>query len=273
MDWPDFKTFSIDDQGALVRVTFDHPPINLISLEMTFELKALCAALRKSAAKVVLFKSADAEFFLAHFDLHPIKAWPVGEAVTTPSLFAEIVDGFRALPVISIAQVDGIARGGGSEFLLALDMVFASPRSRFNQLEAAIGIIPGGGGTARLPARIGRNRALEVIASARDFTAEEAAAYGWINRTVPEGELEAFVEGLAARMARFPKDTLAAAKRVVDTALQSTGQALIDENVENTALIEAGIPQPLIEAALAHGAQTREGELDIEAMIGALHTG
>ncbi len=92
------------------------------------------------------------------------------------------------MPVISIAQVDGIARGGGSEFLLALDMVFASPRARFNQLEAAIGIIPGGGGTARLPHRMGRNRALEVITSARDFSAGEASAYGWINRVLPAEE-------------------------------------------------------------------------------------
>lgn len=270
MDWPDLKTMTLHPEGAVLTVVFDHPPLNLISLEMTFELKALAKALRASDTKVALFKSADPDFFLAHFDLHPIKAWPVGEPVTTPSLFAQIVDLFRALPVISIAQVDGIARGGGSEFLLALDMVFASPRARFNQLEAAIGIIPGGGGTARLPHRMGRNRALEVITSARDFSAGEASAYGWINRVLPAEELTPFVESLAQRIAGFPKETLAAAKRVVETALTDPGQALIDENGENTALIEADIPQRLIDIAFENGAQTREGELDIEAMINAL---
>ena len=130
-----------------------------------------------------------------------------------------------------------ITQTGDCWSVKALDMVFASDRSRFNQLEVAIGIIPGGGATARLPQRIGRNRALEVIASARDFTAQEADNYGWINRAMPQAQLADYVNDLAARIADFPAATLAQAKRVTDQAMLSTEAALVGENQANTRTI------------------------------------
>src|SRR3954447_15176658 len=180
---------SVATEGGVAIVTIDHPPINLLDVEMMTDLARLEAAVRADAAvRVVVFRSADPEVFVAHADLELIRRLP-REAQPTPTelgFFHALLERWRTLPQVTIAEIDGIARGGGSELALSLDLRFASERSVLAQPEVALGIIPGGGGTQRLGRFAGRARALEIVLGCDDFDAATAARYGWINRSLPE---------------------------------------------------------------------------------------
>ena len=169
---------------------------------------------------------------------------------------------------MTIAQIEGRARGGGSEFVLALDLRFAAiGRALLSQPEVSLGIIPGGGGTQRLPRLIGRGRALEVVLGCADFTAELAERYGYVNRALPDDELGPFVDALARRIASYPPHAVRLAKESVDAASGTLHDGLLDESMYfNRSLTDPGLDDR-IDAALAAGAQTREGELDLAELL------
>ncbi len=151
-------------------------------------------------------ESADPEFFIAHADVKLILALPADSPPPTgPSPFHQMVDRFRTMPKATIAKLEGICRGGGSELALSMDMRFAAlGRAVLGQPEVAVGILPGGSGTQRLPRLVGRARALEIALGAADFPADRAERYGWVNRALPPDELGPFVADLARRIASFP---------------------------------------------------------------------
>ncbi|PWI19406.1 enoyl-CoA hydratase [Streptomyces sp. Act143] len=194
------------------RVTFDNPPINLVSYDVFAALADLVDRMEADEdLKVVVFDSADPDFFLAHFDLVPPK-----EPYTGPS-WLETAARMARSRVITIASVRGRARGVGSEFTLACDMRFASKeKAVLGQPEVGAGITPGGGATERLPLLVGRGRALEIIAAADDFDAETAERYGWINRALPDAELDAYVDRVATRIASFDRRPLAEVKSLIN---------------------------------------------------------
>jgi enoyl-CoA hydratase/carnithine racemase len=173
---------------------------------------------------------------------------------------------FRNMPKVTIAKVEGRARGGGSEIALAMDMCFAAAgKAIFGQPEVAIGLVPGGGSTQRLPRLMGRGRALEVLLGCNDFPAELAERYGYINRALPAGELTPFVEKLAHRIASFPAHAIAHAKAAVDTgALGSIAEGLLVEAHESDLSVASEVTQARVREALKVGAETYEGELELE---------
>lgn len=197
------------------RVTFNHPPINLVDLETLQDLQALTAELEASQElKVVVLDSADPDFFLAHWDISSAVR-PGGSGTPVPS-WTDISLRLAHVPVISIALIRGRARGMGSEIALACDMRFASiERAILGQPEVGAGLVPGGGAMERLPLLAGRARALEIVLGAEDFDAMSAERYGWINRAIPDAQLDAFVTNLAQRLASFDKPALAEAKRLL----------------------------------------------------------
>lgn len=194
------------------RVTFDSPPINLVTYEVFAALGDLVDRMEADEdLKVVVFDSADPDFFLAHFDMVPPK-----EPYTGPG-WLEITTRMARSRVISIASIRGRARGVGSEFTLACDMRFASKENAvLGQPEVGAGVTPGGGATERLPLLVGRGRALEIIAAADDFDAETAERYGWINRALPDAELDAYVDRVATRIASFDHRPLAEVKALIN---------------------------------------------------------
>jgi enoyl-CoA hydratase/carnithine racemase len=200
--------------------TFSHPPINLIDPDTIGELQELVAALETDAdIKVVVFRSADPDFFLAHWDVlvdkTKVAAMPPGPTGMHP--WADVLVRLSRAPVASIAEIRGRARGAGSEFVLACDMRFASrERGILGQFEVGLGTVPGGNPMARLAGLMGRGRGLEVILGADDFTADLAERYGYINRALPDAEIEAFVDGFARRLASFEKHALAGAKALMN---------------------------------------------------------
>ena len=172
---------------------------------------------------------------------------------------------------MTIAKLAGLARGGGSELAMALDMRFAAVgRSGLAQFETLTGIIPGGGGTQYLPRLVGCPRALEAILGGGLFDAELAERYGWINRALPAGELDGFVDALARRIAALPSGVVAAAKSAVDGAVGPLPEGLSEENELLGRVFQEPVAGERTRAALEAGAQTREGERDLEGLLNGI---
>jgi enoyl-CoA hydratase/carnithine racemase len=169
------------------------------------------------------------------------------------------------MPKVTIAKIGGRTRGGGSEIALAMDMCFAVGKAIFGHPEVAVGLVPGGGATQRLPRLIGRGRALEVLLGCNDLSAELAERYGYINRALPAEELTPFVEKLARRIASFPAHAIAHAKAAVDTgAFSSIAEGLLVEAHESDLSVASEVTQGRVTEALQMGAETYEGELEMD---------
>jgi enoyl-CoA hydratase/carnithine racemase len=208
---------------AYWRVTIDNPPINVMGPVMVLQFQELINALEADEhVRVVVFDSAVEDYFLNHSDflakLEDLTAMPAGPTGLPP--WPDFLARLTRLPVASIALIRGRATGNGSEITLACDMSFASrEKAILSQWEVGVGMVAGGGPMARLPHLIGRNRALEVLLSSDDIRGEQAEAYGYVNRALPDADLDAFVEALATRIAGFDKWAIANTKRLVNTSL------------------------------------------------------
>ena len=266
-----YQTFNVVIDARIAWVTFSHPPVNLLDIEMIREIDKLTQELAADASlHVVVFQSADPDFFIAHADVELIRQMPtnITERPTELNIYVAALERLRTLPIATIGKIAGIARGGGSEFLLSLDMRFAAiGPTVLSQPEVAIGILPSGSGSARLPPLIGRSRALEVALGCEDFSAELAERYGLINRALPADELDAFVERLAKRIASFPKTAIQSAKQSIDAALVDPLDALLEESHQFNLLRGTSEAQARMASFLSLGAQTREKELDLESVI------
>ena len=194
------------------RVTLDNSPINAIDDSMYDEVFDLVEEIEADPAlKVVTFESANPDFFIAHYST----AEPRSRFGTAP--WIDAATRLAQSDVLSIAVVRGRARGAGSEFALACDVRFASrERAIFGQPEVGTGLIPGGGALARLPLLVGRSRAIEIVLGADDFDAATAERYGWINRAIPEAELDGFVDNFVRRILSFDKQSLSACKATIN---------------------------------------------------------
>ena len=265
MAYDDYQRIRIEVSDGICRATIDNPPINLLNADLITELGRFAAEVAADdEVRVVIVDSADPAFFVAHADITLIQRLPTDDTTLHDELspFDAVVDLFRTMPKATIAVIEGIARGGGSELALAFDMRFAAlGKARLAQPEVAIGIIPGGGGTQRLPRLVGRARALEVILGCEDIDAATADAWGYVNRALPPDELRAFVATLAARIASFPPDVIAAAKRAVDTAAgdPTIGLRIEDQLFRETLAGPAAAER--MQAFLHNGGQTREEEI------------
>ena len=205
------------------RVTIDNPPINVMGPGMVGQFQDVIADLEADKhVRVVVFDSAVDDYFLNHSDflsrLEDLTAMPAGPTGLPP--WPDFLVRLTRAPVASIALIRGRATGNGSDLTLACDMSFASrEKAIISQWEVGAGMVAGGGPVARLPRLMGRNRALEILLSSEDLRAEQAEAYGYVNRSLPDADLDAFVEGLATRIAGFDKWAIANTKRLVNTSL------------------------------------------------------
>lgn len=265
MSYRDYQCLRVDLDSGVATVTIDHPPINLFDLQLISEMDRLGRELESDdTVRVVVFLSADTEFFIAHADVDLIQQLPADAPArgTELGMFHAMVDRFRTMPKATIGVIEGRARGGGSEFLLSLDMRFAAiGRAVLGQPEVALGIIPGGSGTQRLPRLMGRGRALEVILGCADFDAELAERYGYVNRALPADEIRPFVDALARRIASFPAGAVALAKEAVAAAEPSPIDGLLDEeHCFNRSLTDPEA-RTRMKAFMDMGGQTREVEI------------
>jgi enoyl-CoA hydratase/carnithine racemase len=269
-----YELLNVERDRGVAFVTIDHPPINLLDTALVGELAHLQGDVASDdTTRVVVFRSADPEFFIAHADLAMISNLPRDADAAASALagFHGFLERWRTLDKITIAQLEGRARGGGSEFALSLDLRFAAiGRAVLGQPEVALGIIPGGGGTQRLARLLGRARALEVIAGCGDVDAIVAERYGWVNRALPADELAPFVERLAYRIASFPTHAVRLAKRAVDAAGPGYDAGLAAERDAFGECMSDPELDARFNAALTRGIQNREVELDLDAVLDKL---
>jgi enoyl-CoA hydratase/carnithine racemase len=283
MDYSNLPALKIDISEGVATVAIDNPPLNLLDGVLLPSLRRFVAQVRDDAnVRVIVFESTDSEFFVAGGDIRfitepetaaaaagaAIAAVPEAVIPPTLNLMQVVHEEVRALPQATIGKIAGLARGGGNEFLMSLDMRFAAiGKSGQAQPETLMGIIPGGGGTQYMTALIGRARALELILGGQLVDAELAEKYGLVNRALPADGLDSFVDTLAKRIARLRPEVIAAAKTSVSAAAAPiTLDGLSTENEALTGLFTAEAAE-LAHKLLDAGAQTREGERDLEGIL------
>jgi enoyl-CoA hydratase/carnithine racemase len=259
-----FETLNVRQEAGVLFVEIAAPPMNLLGPELVRDLVSLIqGAEADDEVRVLVFKSADPDYFISHVDLTRVTEYRVEAAkLTGEASIALLFRYLSASRLVTIAQIEGRVRAAGSEFVLACDMRFAARESAiFCQFEPAFGQLPGGGAAQHLTRLMGRARALEVMLSADDYDAELAERYGWINRALPAAALGEFVSSLAHRIARFP----AAGHEVVKDRVNAIALAPVADFRRDSDLFGEGVHAPetqtLIAAALKHGLQTRTAEL------------
>jgi enoyl-CoA hydratase/carnithine racemase len=278
MAYDGYKLIRLAREGRIVTATIDNPPINLITLELFGELARLSEELAGDPdALVFIAKSANPDFFLAHFDVGAILAFPTDQPARRPSAgsnaYHAMCERFRAMDKVTIAQIEGRVGGGGSELSMSFDMRFGvAGKTIVNQMEVPLGILPGGTGTQRMPRLIGRHRAMEVILAGIDLDAASAERWGYLNRALPAGEIGPYVEALARRIASFPPAAVRLAKQSVTLADEKPlAEGLVEESFLFQQLIRDPDARRNMTRFLEIGGQTRDGELrvgDLNAELG-----
>ena len=269
----DLETLNIRQEDGVVFAEIDAPPMNLLGPELVRDLVSLIqAAEADNAVQVLVFTSADPDYFISHVDLTQIAEYRAEAAkLTGEASIALLFRYISASRLVTIAQIEGRVRSAGSEFVLGCDMRFAARESAiFCQFEPALGELPGGGAAQHLTRLMGRSRALEVMLSAEDYDADLAERYGWINRALPAAELGDFVGALAQRIAGFP----AAAHAVVKDRVNAIALAPVEDFKRDSDLfaemVRAPEAQERIAAATKRGLQTRDGEMTLGRELGDL---
>ena len=269
----DFETIKVRKEGAVLFAEIAAPPMNLLGPELIRDLVSLIQrAEADDSVQVLVFKSADPDYFISHVDVTRIKenreaaAQLVGDA-SLGQLFRRM----SASRLVTIAQIEGRVRGAGSEFVLACDMRFAARESAvFGQFEPSFGVIPGAGAAQHLTRLMGRARALEVMLSAEYYDAELAERYGWINRALPADALGEFVNSLAHRIAKFP----AAGQVVVKERVNAIALPAVEDIRRDSDLFIEGVRSPeyqdRMQAAMKSGFQTRDAEMNLARLVGDL---
>ena len=273
MSYENLKMLKVKVDRGVAFVTIDNPPMNLLNMQMIMELAVLGQTVQKDDnVRVMVFDSADPDFFIAHFDVEGLVVMPDEAAPKAKSLEGSghmINEMYRTMPIVSIAKVEGIVRGGGFETIQSFDMIFGElGKAVFAQPEIGVGIIPGGGGTIRIPREIGRRRAMEVVLGGHDFSAELAELYGLINRALPPDKLTLYVENLAYRIASFPPESIAIAKKSV---LAGVELPIVDALLEEQYLFGQSVALPTSKARMnmflnAEG-QSREMEANFNTLL------
>lgn len=268
-----FETLNICRDGSIVFAEIASPPMNLLGPALVRDLVSLIQqAEADDSVRVLVFKSADPDYFIPHVDVTKIKEYrqEAAKLAGEPSL-GLLFRHLSASRLVTIAQIEGRVRAAGSEFVLACDMRFAARESAiFSQPEPALGALPGGGASQHLARLMGRARAFEVMLSGEDYNADLAERYGWINRALPSAELGRFVMALAHRIAGFPSaGQLAVKERINAITLAPIEDFRRDSNLFGEA-VRAPEAQAQLQAAMERGFQTRDAELNLAAMLGAL---
>jgi len=277
MAYEGYQRLRVAKDGRIVTAIVDNPPINLITLELYGELARLSQEVVDDGdATVFVLKSANPDFFLAHFDVSAILSFPIDRPAerTEPgaNAYHAMCERFRTMDKATIAQIEGRVGGGGSELSMSFDMRFGViGKTIVNQMEVPLGILPGGSGTQRMPRLIGRHRALEVILGGIDLDAATAERWGYLNRALPAGEIGPYVDALARRIASFPPEAVRLAKQAVCAADRPLEEGLAEESyLFQQSICTAGARRNMARF-LEIGGQTRDGELrvgDLNAELG-----
>ena len=262
----EYKLIDVQIAGKVATATISNPPVNVITLPLLAELEALSHELKHDPdLLVVVFKSADPDFFLAHFDVTAILDRPTNHpARRDPQVkaFHAMCERYRTMDKVMIAQIEGRVGGGGSELSASFDMRFGvRGKTKINQMEVPLGILPGGTGTQRLPRLLGKGRAMEVILGGDDLDAETAERWGYLNRIYEADQIGPAVEKLARRIASFPPEAVRLAKESVNQSDRPLMEGLAEEAYLFDQTLRTDGAKRNMAKFMEIGGQTREGEL------------
>lgn len=262
----DYNLLSVAVEHRVATVTISNPPMNVITPALYAELAALSSELKADdGLTVVVLKSADPDFFLAHFDVSAILDFPIDKPAERDDQlndYHQMCERFRTMDKVTIAQIEGRVGGGGSELASSCDMRFGViGKTKINQMEVPLGILPGGTGTQRLPRLVGFGRAMEIVLAGDDLDAETAERWGYLNRIFAADAIDEHVSKLAKRIASFPVEAVRLAKQAVNGAEQPLHEGLNDEAYLFQRLLRTDGAQRNMRKFLELGGQTREPEL------------
>jgi len=267
-----YETLDLTTQDGVGFVTINNPPVNVMTPKLYHELVTITEALEADEnLKVVVFQSADPDFFIAHFDVNAILTFPVeGDAERAENLspFHLMCERVRTMPKATLVKMAGRAGGGGNEFAASCDMRFGiRNKTVINQMEVPLGILPGGSGTQRLPRLVGRGRAMEICLGGEDIDAETCERWGYLNRIFDtSAALDEFVDALAFRIAKWPSEAIALCKASINNAELPIQEGLLEEAYLFQQTLRTDGAQTNMRRALEMGLQTRAGELRMGAL-------
>jgi enoyl-CoA hydratase/carnithine racemase len=276
MAYETYKLITVEIRGRVAYATINNPPINLITPPLLDELVRLSTELEADKElMVVVLRSANPDFFIAHFDVGAILEFPIDKPARhedyANAFYHEMCERFRLMNKITIAQIEGRVGGGGSELSMSFDMRFGvRGKTIVNQMEVPLGILPGGTGTQRMPRLIGRNRAIEVILGGIDLDAETAERWGYLNRALEPSQIGPYVEWLANRIASFPVEAVRLTKQAINSADKPLTEGLKDESYLFAQLVRTESGRRNMRKFLEIGGHTREGELKVQELSGRL---
>lgn len=269
-EFDEFNVMQVTVTDGVVYAEIDNPPVNLITRELYRDLVRLPeAASEHPDARVLVLRSADPEFFIAHYDVELILAAPTdGPAERSERLngFHRLCERYRTMDIPTICEIAGRVGGGGGELAASCDMRFGTDATTLCQMEVPLGILPGGTGTQRLHRLVGRGRAMEIVLGGDDIDGRTLYDWGWLNRLLPADELRAHVETLARRIAGFPPEAVSRGKRSVLAAGPDVLPGLIEEAFLFQETIRTGAAQERMTNFMARGGQTRDGERRVGAL-------
>lgn len=183
---------NITKNGSITTVVINNLPVNVLTIDLINELNEFVLSLRNDRdTKVVVFKSAHEMFFICHLDLNLINGTPGGQAGCIE--FSHMINNIKSMKQLSIAVVDGVARGGGNEFVMACDLAYGTENAAFAQPEIGVNIPTGGQGAVQFARRMGKNKALQALLTGIDFTSQQAEALNIITQFVPKAEMDAYL--------------------------------------------------------------------------------
>jgi enoyl-CoA hydratase/carnithine racemase len=263
----DYQTLQIKNNQGVLTAIINNPPVNVMTDALYMDLVGFTSEVEQDASvKVVVFQSADPDFFIAHFDVETILKFETDAPAEKSLEFSDfhlMCERVRTMPKATIVKMAGRAGGGGNEFASSCDMRFGlKGKTIINQMEVALGILPGGTGTQRLPRLVGRGRAMEICLGSDDIDAETAAQWGYLNRVFDsENELDDFVDSLSKRIACWPAEAIALCKASINNAEMRLSEGLLEEAFLFQKTLRTEGAQQNMRKAMAMGLQTREGEL------------
>ena len=279
MAYETYKVIRVEVRGKVAYATIDNPPVNVITRDLLDDLTRLSIELDADKDLLVfVLRSANPDFFIAHFDVGAILEFPTDKPPRhedyANAFYHDMCERFRLMDKITIAQIEGRVGGGGSELSMSFDMRFGVRGKTFvNQMEVPLGILPGGTGTQRMPRLIGRNRAIEIILGGIDMDADTAENWGYLNRAFEPAKIGPYVEWLAQRIASFPVEAVRLTKQAINSADKPLAEGLRDESYLFQQLVRTASGQRNMRKFLEVGGQTRDGELKIQelnALLGGL---
>ena len=264
-----YQTLEVTQRVSVVEVTINNPPLNVMTLQLYSDLVEFTEKVEHDdSVKVIIFQSANPDFFIAHFDVEAILEFPTDSPAKRSEKLSDfhlMCERVRTMPKATIAKIAGRAGGGGNEFAASCDMRFGLlEKTIINQMEVALGILPGGTGTQSLPRLIGRGRAMEVCLGCDDLDAKTAESWGYLNRAFnSKSKLDEFITNLADRISSWPIEAISRCKASINNSETSWQDGLVEEAFLFQETLRTKTAQTNMRTALNLGLQTYDGETNM----------